>query len=150
MSDELESAGNAEPQEGAHNAQNSEAPPDASPISGVAPPKDTRWRKGVSGNPGGRPKGRGVTHYLREILAREHNGRPIGELVAERLVKDALSGKFAAAKEIMERTDGKVPDKHQIEGKTEQTVFVCPPPRVLGRGAKPAALPAEGEPADGQ
>lgn len=30
-------------------------PPGASPISGVVPPVDTRWKSGETGNPGGRP-----------------------------------------------------------------------------------------------
>jgi hypothetical protein len=89
-------------------------PPGASPRSGMPPPAEHRWKKGQSGNPGGRPKGRSITAALREILEREHNGKPIADLIAERLVKDALSGKFPHLKEVLERADGKTTDKQEV------------------------------------
>lgn len=116
-------------------------PPGASPISGTPPPVSTRWKKGQSGNPGGRPKGLGITAALRELAATEHGGKPIAALIAERMVKEALSGKFNFAKEVIDRLDGKVPDKHQVESKTQGTVFVCRPPRVIGEAESPRALP---------
>ena len=89
-------------------------PPGASPRSGMPPPVEHRWKKGQSGNPGGRPKGRSITAALREILEREHNGKPIAELIAERLVKEALTGKFPHLKEVLERADGKTADKQEV------------------------------------
>jgi Ca2+-transporting ATPase len=50
------------------------------------PPEEYRWRKGQSGNPGGRPKGRSVTAAIRELLEHEHNGKPIADLIAEQLL----------------------------------------------------------------
>src|ERR1051326_836235 len=94
--------------------------------------KAHRFEKGRSGNPGGRPKGRGVTAALRELGESEHNGKRLVDLFAELLFKQALSGKFSFAKEVLERLEGKVADKHQVESSGEQRVYVCPPPRVIG------------------
>jgi hypothetical protein len=67
-----------------------------------------RWGKGQSGNPGGRPKGRSVTAALRELARSEHNGKRLAALLAERVMKEALAGKFPFLKEAVERLEGKV------------------------------------------
>jgi Family of unknown function (DUF5681) len=110
------------------------APPPAAKPDPAAHLKDHRWTKGKSGNPGGRPKGKSVTAALRALAESEHNGRPVAELLAEQLMKQALSGKFPFAKEVLERLDGKVADTHKLEGTTGQRLYICPPPRVLGEG----------------
>jgi hypothetical protein len=74
------------------------------------------WKPGQSGNPGGRPKGRSVTALLRELLDQEHNQKKLAELLAERLLKEALTGKLGHIKEVLDRTEGKVADRVQIEG----------------------------------
>jgi hypothetical protein len=66
------------------------------------------WKKGQSGNPGGRPKNESMTARLRRVLAQEHNGREIADLIAERLVKEALSGKHPFIKELLDRVEGPV------------------------------------------
>src|SRR5690242_3278625 len=66
--------------------------PGASPRSGTPPPAGSPWKKGESGNPKGRPKSASVTEALRRLLEQEHRGVPIAELVAQRLLKEALSG----------------------------------------------------------
>lgn len=68
---------------------------------------------GQSGNPGGRPKGRSITDRLRALLDHtELSGtvlpRPIGDLLAETIVKHALKGHVALIRELLERTEGKV------------------------------------------
>jgi hypothetical protein len=107
-----------------------------------------RFGTGTSGNPGGRPRGRGVTAALRALGESEHHGKRLTELLAERLFKEALSGKFTFAKEVLERLEGKVADQHRVEAAGEQRVYICPPPRVIGEGAP--ALPAQeaGEPGE--
>jgi hypothetical protein len=74
---------------------------------------------GVSGNPGGRPKGRSITAYLNEMLERteiEGVDIPAGSCGAEALAlvffREAVAGKFPFAKEILDRTEGKVPDRY--------------------------------------
>ena len=96
----------------ASSAPGGAAPPKPPPAAHLAPHK---WKKGQSGNPGGRPKGRTVTAALRELATTEHNGKPLVDLLAERLMKEALSGKFTFAKEVLERRDGKVVEKSEIK-----------------------------------
>ena len=97
-----------------HNPQN----PGASPLGNRKPPPEhTRWKPGQSGNPGGRPKGESLTAKMRRVLEQEHNGRLIADLVAERIVREALAGKFPFAKELLERVEGKVVDKQEIKAK---------------------------------
>ena len=98
--------------------------------------KDHRFQKGRSGNPGGRPKGRSITAALRRLAETDHNGKPIAEVLAEVMMKQALSGHYNFAREIVERLDGKVPDKAEVETKGEQRVYVCPPPRIIGEVQK--------------
>jgi hypothetical protein len=118
------------------------APEDAAP-SGTppaaphkrSPPEHTRFRKGQSGNPGGRPKGRSITAALRELLDREHNGRVIAELIAERLVRDALQGKFPQAKEILDRSDGRVTERHEVAGTGVVRIVVAGPEEEVQLGS---------------
>jgi hypothetical protein len=44
------------------------AEPGVSPFSGVAPPEETRWRPGLSANPGGQPQGKGFRKFLRSYF----------------------------------------------------------------------------------
>lgn len=87
------------------------------------------WPKGVSGNPGGRPKRKPITDAITEALDRlvvdhvkgEDYGKlpdrlktqksTVAELIADRLISASLgkSGSVHAAKEIMDRVEGKVP-----------------------------------------
>ena len=80
-----------------------------------------RWKKGESGNPKGRPpKDISITSLVKEILEQEGaGGKTHAQLVAEAMVKLAedchFKGNVAAIKELLERVEGKVPDKHEIE-----------------------------------
>ena len=69
------------------------------------------WLPGQSGNPGGQPKGKRITTLIREALEREHEGKRVVEALAEIMIREALRGDFRFAKEILERIDGKVPDR---------------------------------------
>ncbi len=78
------------------------------------PPKTTRFRKGESGNPKGRPKGsRPVGAVLQEILQQRiavtENGRtrriPALEVMLRRLANDAMRNDVAALKTILMLVD---------------------------------------------
>ena len=103
-------------------------PPGASPISGLPPPVHTRWKKGQSGNPGGRPKGESLVALMRRVLEQDHHGRPIKEILAERLVKEALAGKHAFVKELLDRVEGPVNQQHQVQVKTDWRAAVAAMP----------------------
>ena len=69
------------------------------------------WLPGKSGNPGGQRKGKRITTLIHEALEREHDGKRVVEALAEIIIREALKGDFRFAKEILERIDGKVPDR---------------------------------------
>ena len=91
------------------------------------------FKKGRSGNPGGRPKGASVSARLLKLLLEDWprpnpevqigpDGkpippppRPLADQIAETIVINALSGDHKFVKELLDRTEGKVPDKQQIE-----------------------------------
>jgi len=85
---------------------------------GVPVPRDNlgRWPKGVSGNPGGRPK---HTRYISEIIAEKLQERypddpayrTYGEVIAEKALELAAEGKLPAISEIMDRLEGR-PTQH--------------------------------------
>ena len=62
----------------------------------------TRWKPGRSGNPNGRQKN-AVTTLLKEKDTQK---------VADKLYEMVLAGEMPAIKEYLERTEGKVADKH--------------------------------------
>ena len=79
------------------------------------PPKHTQWKKGQSGNPRGRPKGRKnlgtllLSELNRKIPIREHGTMrlvTIGSAIMKQLVKKALEGENQAIKLLadLERT----------------------------------------------
>jgi hypothetical protein len=87
------------------------------------PPVHSRFQPGQSGNPGGRPRGQSLTSRIREALELEEiagkklpRGKRVADLVVEALLKEALKGKFAHLQEVIQRTDGKVPDKVEHGG----------------------------------
>ena len=90
-----------------------------------------RWKPGQSGNPGGRPKGESVTATLRRMLQQEHNGKTIQEILAERVIKEAISGKFQFAKELLDRLDGRPAQKVEVAAAEDLLTFVVPPSRVM-------------------
>jgi Family of unknown function (DUF5681) len=82
--------------------------------------KKTQFRKGVSGNPGGRPRSRVLSEALRDRLAQvmddDPSGRTFAEAVAHNLVRIACSqGPSAvhAASEIADRLEGR--SRTQVE-----------------------------------
>jgi hypothetical protein len=81
----------------------------------------TRYRKGHSGNLGGRPKSRILSEALRARLAEVNPGDPGGrtfaEVVAQNLIELACSegpGAVHAANEIADRIEGRAPQSIHI------------------------------------
>ena len=84
---------------------------------------DAGWQPGQSGNPGGRQKDI-LTPLLREFLNADDEAEKIA--IIKQLIGIAKSpgmrGQVAALKEIFDRIDGKVPDKHKIESDVPITI----------------------------
>lgn len=81
-----------------------------SPVSGVTPPVHTRWKKGQSGNPGGRARhvSRAYIKHL-ETVVDEETGETNADKIAKAQIKKAYSekddGSTAAAREIRQATE---------------------------------------------
>ena len=74
------------------------------------PPRSTQFKKGQSGNPGGRPKkerdlAKLVEKELDEIVTGSENGKTIKltkrEVIAKKLVNDAAGGNLKAVDRVM-------------------------------------------------
>lgn len=85
--------------------------PERAGNNGNVPPVHTRFKKGQSGNPKGRPKSTLLSDELRRRLAEvcpdDPEGRTWAEAIADTLIKRAIAGDVKAAKEICDRTEGK-------------------------------------------
>ena len=92
------------------------------------------WEPGESGNPKGRPIGAiSVVERLRAYLRR--HPEEIEELVIA-LIKEGRLGNLGATKEIMDRVDGRVVEKHILEGELPITIRFVPAAMVLGNGKR--------------
>ena len=81
----------------------------------------TRWRKGTSGNPGGRPKSRLLSEALRAHLGQVKSDDPEHRTWAEAIAPNLLeivasksSNAIAAANEVCDRAEGRPPQHLQI------------------------------------
>ena len=78
--------------------------------------KDTRWRKGQrSPNPGGRPRYRVVSAYLRQALESGDADR-----IACSLLKLAKNGNMRAISEVIDRTEGKATQIMEVAGENSR------------------------------
>lgn len=87
------------------NGEETARDPAASPINGVVPPVEHRFKKGSPGSPG-RPRSRPLTMAVREALARG-DVASVRDL-AETALRRAKAGDFRFWKEILDRLDGPV------------------------------------------
>ena len=103
------------------------------------PPKDKQFKKGQSGNPNGRPRGKSISSYLKEFgeadlveyevrvtengkvkkLAGkiESPGQNTNAALAAILLRKALNGDLQAWKEIVDRTEGRAKNITELTGK---------------------------------
>ncbi len=74
------------------------------------------WKPGQSGNPNGRPKVKVISEYVREKLADidPSTGKPVGEMIAEKLILQAIQGENDARTTVLNRTEGMVMQTYQI------------------------------------
>jgi hypothetical protein len=84
------------------------------------PPVGTRWKKGISGNPRGRPKKEdSLTSLLRaeleKICPADKEGRSWRELIVRATLQQAMKGMPIAMREVWDRIDGKVPQTDKLE-----------------------------------
>lgn len=90
-----------------------------------------KFKKGESGNPGGRPKRdwtwAGVLQEAVEAMAKD--GQPIKKHIANSLLAEALKGNVMAQKELMNRMDG-MPNQQTdmtTDGEPLRIMFVAKP-----------------------
>jgi hypothetical protein len=89
--------------------------------------RGTQWKKGVSGNPGGRPRSRTISEALRQKLSSikedDPQHRTFAEVLAENLVSLACAkerNSVAAAAEIANRVEGRVHERIEFADLTQQ------------------------------
>jgi hypothetical protein len=120
------------------------------------PSRKTRWRKGQSGNPSGKSSDpeheRTVAETLRRLLHSRTLGAttlPDGKLVidalCEAMLKYALKGNAILIREILDRTEGRVPLPAPAAGAGEPRDCVIVVPSFVpadGADDPPPAQPA--------
>jgi len=85
------------------------------------PNRETQFKPGQSGNPGGRPKGVSLTNLIRALLEKEElkgvslEGRKVADLLAATIVERAVAGDYRFVELVMNRMEGKVPNKNAID-----------------------------------
>lgn len=114
------------------------------------------FQKGVSGNPGGMPRGTATfSGALRRVLAQtDRRDRTGYERIAAAVVARAIRGDLEAARWVADRVDGRVAQSVEVHG--QSTVHVVPwLPAVMGAlgagdgasqedgGVSPVALPED-------
>ena len=72
------------------------------------------WKPGQSGNPKGRPKGRGLTDRLRAALDADDGSA--AERIVQTVVEAAERGDAALIRLIWDRLEGRTPTRREMEG----------------------------------
>lgn len=115
-----------------------------------------RWLPGVSGSPGGREPGQGLS--LVGLLKRRLAERPQdAEAIINALISMGRERELGAIREILDRVDGKAIETHRIEGELpirlvfEPANSLAPGAGAIGaRPGLPALLPPDGAEGDGE
>lgn len=72
------------------------------------------YESGQSGNPGGKHEGKSITAELRKLIDKGTNAEDTAQILYD-IAKKGSRAQMEALKELLNRTDGKVPDTHKIE-----------------------------------
>ena len=123
------------------------------------PPKHTQFKKGVSGNPNGRPKGSvnlrtRVAQQMRKKVTVTRSGRPVsitkGDLIALQIVDSAAKGDLKAAMFAVRLDDetavalSKSATEEAFELPNKENLrFIAEPPCRNARGRRVMSLQAE-------
>jgi hypothetical protein len=120
------------------------------------PPGNPHWRKGIGGNPAGRPKGSKNRGFLSKAYIKvlglpatehlkEHYGLDDGDTVADAIATNVVGRAlgfvkddqicFIAIKELREATEGKIPEKAIVAGGNEELANLAA--IMAGNPAKP-------------
>lgn len=86
--------------------------------AGLMPP----WKKGQSGNPNGRPRKEIcltslIKEELEQVMQTDDGPRTKAQILAKNIVSKAAKGHNVAMKEVLDRIDGKVADKLEMNAK---------------------------------
>ena len=80
------------------------------------PPEHTKFKKGQSGNPKGRPPIRDIKVVLQELLSQEKNGTQLIDGLMSVVVNKALKGDLKAVDMLLSYTFGKATQRTEITG----------------------------------
>ena len=105
----------------------------------------TQFKKGQSGNPGGRPQSAPISQAARELLAKPIPGDPQGRTYAEGIVQmlaeKALAGDLRAAQELADRAEGRAAQSAGIEHGNLREAFDRMTDQELKEYAESGTLP---------
>jgi hypothetical protein len=88
-----------------------------------------KWKPGQSGNPEGRPTGSiSLVEKLKAYL-RRHPEEALAIVI--KLVEQGKQGNIVATKELLDRIDGKVAERHRIEGEMPVKLLFVPAQELL-------------------
>jgi Family of unknown function (DUF5681) len=86
--------------------------------------KATRWKKGQSGNRGGRPRTATLSQAYREVLEQrvpgDNRSRTFAQVIAASVASAAADGNIRAAAELAERTEGRDPKAIAVPSPVDQ------------------------------
>jgi hypothetical protein len=93
------------------------------------PPVEKQWKKGVSGNPRGRPRKQdSLTTLLKDEVEKscpaDKEHRTWGELIVRATLQQAMKGNPAALREVWDRLEGKLKQSLEHSGTDDGPVVL--------------------------